>query len=428
MTDERGVLRRIAWRELFPWLIIFRTFRLSISPTLLAVATSAVLLSYVGWWVGSVFLIEKVEGEWKVVQPPPPQLAAQTPAAVGKYLPREGSSAVEGYFRLADPIYGVFRRDMTVNQAAYYVFVSLWSLAVWALAGGIITRRAVVEFGAEETPGFVDTVKFAARRYLWYLLAPIYPLAGVMLLLLPIAGLGLLARITDLGVIVAGILWIFVVLAGLIAAWLLAGLLFGFPLMWGTISAEREGDAFEAFSRSFSYVYGKPLHYLFYAVVAALFGALCLAVVDYGARLILEFGFWSYSWGAGGERTALIMKWAEMGAGPLFALEVKPEERALKFGALLIALSVSLVRTISMGLVMSYFWCVAGAIYLLLRQDVDDKELDDVYIPAETPSPHGPLATAATPAPEPTPVPVPTTDAAPQPDQGLVETVQAPPQ
>ena len=39
MTDERGVLRRIAWRELFPWLIIFRTFRLAISPTLLLVAT-----------------------------------------------------------------------------------------------------------------------------------------------------------------------------------------------------------------------------------------------------------------------------------------------------------------------------------------------------------------------------------------------------
>src|SRR5436190_2545809 len=351
MTDQRGVLRQIAWPELFPWLVIFRTFRLSISPTLLGVATLAVMLTYVGSWVGSIFLIEKVGDKWQVVPPPAPQLYAEIPAAVAKYLPREGSSAVAGYFQLVDPVYRIFRRDMTMNHAAYYVFISLWSLAVWALAGGIITRRAVVEFGAEETPGLVETVKYAARRYLWYFLSPLYPLVGVMLLMLPIAGLGLLARITDLGVVAAGVVWILVVLAGLIAAWLLAGLLFGFPLMWGTISAEKEGDAFEAFSRSFSYVYGKPLHYLFYAVVAALFGTLCLAIVEIGGRLILEFGFWAYSWGAGAEKTAIVSGWADLGFWPLLQFEAPEGQGTLKFGTLLIALSVSFVRLVSMSFV-----------------------------------------------------------------------------
>ena len=81
------------------------------------------------------------------------------------------------------------------------------------------------------------------------------------------------------GSVLAGLLWIFVVIAGLGALWLFGGLIFGWPLMWPTISAERDGDPFEAFSRSFSYVYGKPLHYFFYVVVAAAFGALCWAVV-----------------------------------------------------------------------------------------------------------------------------------------------------
>src|SRR6187401_1932392 len=109
MTDERGVLRRIAWRELFPWLVIFRTFRLSISPTLLSVATLAVILTYLGSLVGNIFLLErdKDNGELKVVAPAPEPLAARTPPAVAKYLPAEGSSAIEGYFRLADPFYGV---------------------------------------------------------------------------------------------------------------------------------------------------------------------------------------------------------------------------------------------------------------------------------------------------------------------------------
>jgi hypothetical protein len=423
MTDERGVLRRIAWRELFPWLIIFRTFRISISPTLLAVATLAVFLTSVGAFLGNrVFLAYETAPDGA------PSLNKLTPHAVAKYLPQESSSASQGYLQLADPVYRIFRRELTIGHAANYVFFSLWSLAVWAIAGGIITRRAVVELGVGETAGIVDTVKFAGRRYLWYFLAPLYPLVGVLILMLPIAGLGLIARVTDLGVVLAGLLWVFVVLAGLVAAWLLAGLLFGFPLMWGTISAEREGDAFEAFSRSFSYVYGKPLHYLFYAVVAALFGALCWAVVQYGAALILEFGFWAFSWGAGGERAKDIVNLASLGFLPLlFKDDLAEGQSVLKFGALLMALAIDMVRLVSDGFVMSFFWCVAGAIYLLLRQDVDDKELDDVYIPAETPAPHGPLTTAATPAPEPTPVPVPTTEVAPQPSERVMETAPAPP-
>jgi hypothetical protein len=232
--------------------------------------------------------------------------------------------------------------------------------------------------------------------------------------MLPIAALGLLARFHDLGVVLAGMVWIFVILAGLIAAWLLAGLLFGWPLMWGTISAEREGDAFEAFSRSFSYVYGKPLHYLFYVVVAALFGALCWAVAAYAGDLVIEFGKWAYSWGAGREKVDLIF--ASLSGDD-------PDQGMLRFGAMLMGLAIWLVRLVTLGFAFSFFWCVAGAIYLLLRQDVDDKEFDDVYIPAETPTPKQPLSAAAAPPPPPPPAPEP----APASDQRLVETVQVPP-
>ncbi len=422
MTDERGVLRRIAWRELFPWLIIFRSFRLAISPTLLLVATLAVFMTGIGWQAGTyVFLTE----DQRIAAAPGPPLDAHVPRAVAKYLPAEESSASGGFFRLAEPFYSLFRRELTIRHAAYYAFASLWSLAIWAFAGGIITRRAVLEFGADETPGFMETVQFAARRYLWYFLAPLYPLSGVLLLLLPVAALGFVAWLHDFGFVLAGVLWIFVVLAGVVAAWLLAGLLFGWPLMWGTISAEREGDAFEAFSRSFSYVYGKPLHYLFYAVVAALFGALCWAVAHYAANIIIEFGFWACSWGAGEKRTGQMedlailsqTQWLGEGDGSLLA----------RCGGTLLGLAIRLVRLIESGFTLSFFWCVAGAIYLLLRQDVDDKELDDVYVPAEMPAPRGPVSAAATPTPERAPAPIPATDAPSEPNQRPVETVQVPP-
>jgi hypothetical protein len=424
MTDERGVLRRIAWRELLPWLVLFRTFRLAISPTLLLVATLAVFLSSIGWQIGTIFLTKEhftKEGQMILRGPP---LAHLTPAAIGKYLPAEQSAATHAYFQLADPVYRIFRREMSTNHAAYYLFGSLWSLAIWAFAGGIITRRAVMEFGMEETPDFAETVKFAARRYLWYFLAPLYPLFGVLLLTLPIAALGLVAWFHDLGIVLAGILWIFAILAGLIAAWLLAGLLFGWPLMWGTISAEREGDAFEAFSRSFSYVYGKPLHYLFYAVVAALFGALCWAVAHYTAEIIIEFGFWAFSWGAGAENTKRVQDLASL--SQVSMLGTNDGNGVARIGGIIMALSLGLVHFVEAGFLFSFFWCVAGAIYLLMRQDVDDKEFDDVYVPAEAPDSKPPLSAAATPAPGPEPS-SPAVESAPAADQRLVETMQAPP-
>src|SRR4029079_2757943 len=106
MTDERGVLRRIAWRELFPWLIIFRTFRLAISPTLLLVATLAVFLSGIGWRAGAFIFLTQDERNATARGSPLAAgsfLLAQTPRAVGKYLPAEESSTIEGYSRLAEP-------------------------------------------------------------------------------------------------------------------------------------------------------------------------------------------------------------------------------------------------------------------------------------------------------------------------------------
>jgi hypothetical protein len=61
--NEQGVLRRISWRDLFPWLILFRTFRIAISPSLLALATLASIVSYVGWRIADSVYIHREEGQ-----------------------------------------------------------------------------------------------------------------------------------------------------------------------------------------------------------------------------------------------------------------------------------------------------------------------------------------------------------------------------
>lgn len=402
MTDDRGVVRRISWRDVFPWLILLRTFRLAVSPSLLLLATAGLGLSTIGWRLAPyVFFTEKgreqagiSENVFATGEIPQSKfvgtLEARIPDAIRNYFPSQPTAIERAYFRLSEPVARLFRRELTINEVAYYSFGSLWSLAVWAFVGGFITRRAVVQLGTEDAPGLLETTRFVAKRYLWYVLAPLYPLLGVLLLALPIALLGLPLRITELGGVLAGGLWIFVVLAGLIAAWLLVGLLLGWPLMWSTISAEREGDAFEAFSRSFSYVYGRPLHYLFYAVIAAMIGALALAVIAIISQVATDFGFWALSWGAGREQAD---KFRELAFTGQTADNVG---RPLIFGGWLASWALRLVTLVVEGFSYSFFWCVAAAIYLLLRQDVDDKELDEVYLPDDEPPP--PAGTAPVPA------------------------------
>jgi hypothetical protein len=43
-------------------------------------------------------------------------------------------------------------------------------------------------------------------------------------------------------------------------------------------------------------------------------------------------------------------------------------------------LFVALIRAVVNAYTFSFFWCVASAIYLLLRQDVDEKEMDEVLL------------------------------------------------
>jgi hypothetical protein len=428
MTDT---IRRISWRDLFPWLILLRTFRIAISPSILALATVAVLIAPVGWRIAALvfqpeFLKQpKVEipanapeslrrlmeeQQARIQQRALPRsenslLAQWTPHAVQEYLPSARTAILDAYFELADPLARLFQMQLGVRGTAYYAFGFLWTLLIWSFPGAFITRRAVVQLASESPPGIRELSTFAGRRWIWYFLAPLYPLIPIVGIALCIAILGLPIRFAPgIGSVLAGLAWIIVVVVSLGVLWLIAGLMFGFPLMWPTISAERDGDAFEAFSRSFSYVYGKPLNYFFYVVVAALFGALCWAVVAGAGTIVQEFGFWALAWGGTGEKVAPIRQAALNFAagGPAAKGDI-----ALTVGTTLLGLFVWLIQSTVVAFRYSFFFAAASAIYLLLRHDVDEKEMDEVFLD----EPARPVVTPVSPElPGPTATPAPAAD------------------
>lgn len=389
-------VRQIIWREIFPWLILVRVFRIAIAPGPLLLATGAIAVSTLGWWLVGFALLPPAEfnslNQRTFLSGPDSNLRPVNPAAIGKIpLDRQfaplklpeiplldlptGDDAAVPFWKLTEPVRHIFDSRTPLHYVVYYALGFLISLVAWSFVGGVITRQALVELATEQPYDWLDSIRYVMGRYLQYLLAPLAPLLALGAMGLLIVPLGWLMRI-DIGVFFAGLVWILVIGLGLVAAWLIVGLVFGWPLMFSVVSSKRDGDALQAFSDSFSYVYGKPLHYLFYVLVALFLGGLAMLAIDLFADSAIEFGFWGASWGAGAKRIESIRLHLN---NPQLA--VKEEfGSAYRSGVWLIGLIVALVQTIKLAAAFSYFFVSMAAVFLLMRHAVDDKEMDEVHL------------------------------------------------
>jgi hypothetical protein len=285
-------------------------------------------------------------------------------------------------YRFVRPFWRVFDATISYRELAYYLFGGLWMLAVWSFFGGAIVRMAAVFLGREERIGLREAFIHARRKLGSHIAAPLLPLIGVVLLATPLIALGWCMR-TDVGVFLSGLLWLPVLIGTLFMAILLLGLLFGWPLMWGTIDSEGS-DSFDAISRTYAYSFQCPLQYLFYSIVAVLFGLLGWLLVWGVSESVISLGYWGTAWGAGPARVAAIeaanhaIAEGPAGQGTLWTI-----------GAALIGLLVGIVRTFAGAFAYSYFWCAAAGVYLLLRSDTDNTELDDIFMEQDADTTYG---------------------------------------
>jgi len=414
MEDDNGTIRNVAWRELCPWLSIFRVFRMSIALPALAFATLGILLTAIGWGVlgmvfgtdtpGTAWLNSYAECPWKAITDcvPNEPMRAELPGEASTFtaitshpstvttvtevavagVPGEETirvsvapQPVEPFFGswaiLNQPIrQGLLDAGLTVRGLACLVLCGLWGITLWAFFGAAITRMASVQLATGERIGMAAAMRHAAAKWPSYFLAPLWPLFGVLLAVIPVFCVGLLLRF-GLGALFAGFfLWPLVLVAGLVMAVLLVGLLFGWPLMWGTISTERS-DCFDAISRAYAYTFQRPLHYLFYAAVAAVIGGLGWILVRNFAAGVIWMGYWAAAWGCGSQRIASIL-----GTG-------EPLSGMTHGGTVMIHFWAGCVKLLAVGYLFSYFWTASSAIYFLLRRDVDSTAMDEVVLDAD---------------------------------------------
>jgi hypothetical protein len=390
MTEKNGcTLRGVAWSELCPWLCIFRAFRIAVGVRVLLLGAVAILLTSVVWGVfGWIFYSDSEVPSWihpfrenswvavtdKMVPDVPWPLSGSGTDRIHSSMVDDGNTTnpvFEPWALLSQPLWRVFNLQATKSDLACLLLCGASSLAIWAFFGAAITRIAAVQLAAEERIGWGSAVRHACSKWVSYFAGPLFPLFGMALAAIPIWILSWLLR-ADVGVLVVGLIWPVYLGLGLIMTLLLLGLIFGWPLMWPTISAEGT-DSFDALSRSYAYVFQRPIHYLFYAVVAAIFGALGWFLVQNFAAGVVWLTYWAASWTSGWTddvpRIESIMNQSLDGVG--------------RAGTVVIRFWTGCVKLVAVGFIYGYFWTAITAIYFLLRRDVDATEMDEVYLDAD---------------------------------------------
>ena len=253
-----------------------------------------------------------------------------------------------------------------------------WSLAIWSVFGGAIARLAAVEFARDERAGLVASLKFSLRRFLSFFTAPLLPLAGILALWGMSAVGGAIGRIPFVGEWIVAACWFLAAAVGLLIVLATIAMAAGWPLMVAAIATE-SSDAFDGFSRSFSYLYGRPWLFAGYTLVALLIGMLLVAAIDTLAVGLETVASRAVATGMGEEAVARLHAHP-----PGYFTDARSVPRSADLpasGAANIAgIWLSVIATLAVGFAVSFFWTAATIIYFLLRRADDATHFDEVWL------------------------------------------------
>lgn len=281
--------------------------------------------------------------------------------------------------RLINPIRQMFVTGNTWRRLIYLLLGSLSTIAIWSFFGLAITRNTALRCAGHKSISFQTAIQFARARAFDLFTAVTLPLLGIALMAIPAVVLGWTMN-WEVGFLVAGVVWIAVVLISSLMAVLGIGMIAGWPLMWGAISSEN-ADGFDAISRSYAYTFQRPLHFLLYVLLASLIGKFGWFVAWIFSAMVINFSFWIVEIGCGANQIELLQT--------LVAAPYKPPETSntLWTGATMIRQVIGFVHCVASAYSFSFLWSAAAAIYLLLRRDTDQTEIDDVFVGSQQPTP-----------------------------------------
>lgn len=364
------------WPECCPWVILFRSFHISIGGPLLLATIGSIAVA-AGWNLTARVLLTEESLDHRPTETFAPLLQrwpadrrfeqvnlwSALPDALGT-PPQDPVTTVPVV--LTGPLVAILNPNLSWRAGTFFAIGWIWSILVWSILGCAITRMAVLKYTWNQNLDFGSALQYARTKWIAHLTAVGTPLLGILAVGIPIVVLAVLMR-TSIGAALGGILWGGVLAISLFSGVLALGLLLGWPLIWGALATE-DSDAFDALSRTYAYTFQGIGRYACYLLVAAAVGIAGWLVVWLFSEMVIALSEWTAALGMGAER--------------LHQLVTAPNVDALssldRFAAYCIFGWVALLRSIASGYAYAFFWTAFAGVYLLLRHDVEATPLDDV--------------------------------------------------
>lgn len=288
----------------------------------------------------------------------------------------------------------VFCRSMMVFSAGKMIvslLLLLGLLCVWSVVGGAITRIAALEYAKDESLRLIDALKFSVKKFWSYFWSPCIPAIGVILFALFNVLGGFIGKFGGVGNMFVAFGFPLAIILSLMIAFIGVVGVIGMCLMFPTISAEGS-DAFDAMSRAYSYVLSKPKKYILYFFTTTISTIFFVIFVGFVVSFVINITFDTVGIGMGEKFKNIV---ATVKIHPNYCSIVGTNITSFKAGlSSLPGLSEKLVACSIMlcliflkvgvaGFAVAYLASAKTIVYFLMRRDVDETDISDVYIENE---------------------------------------------
>ncbi len=286
-------------------------------------------------------------------------------------------------------------------------------LALVAFFGGAITRSAAVELVTDEIVDVRKALGYAGKKFKDYLLSLMGPFLAILVLGLIVGLVALFPGrvIPYVGEIFVGIFYFLALFAGLIMVLVGIGIL-GLGLMPVSVSVEGT-DAFDAWSRVYSYVFARPWRFILYHLIGFVYGIAALFFIKIFTVKFVQVTARFVGWGMGpkfresiwpsvvkhiGEVVqpidSLVLSLLKVFEGlpfvgwainlwTRFSVPQIPSAEPLGAAGGIAWFFIFLYAIIIIGFVISFgvslFFCLETIIYLLLRKVHDGTDFTEIY-------------------------------------------------
>ncbi len=275
----------------------------------------------------------------------------------------------------------------SLNKPFAIVF-GLFLVFILAIGGGALSRMAATQIAGQERLRVRAALGFSVGNWRRFSLALLLPVLLTLLIAGIIVVLGLLMAVPWVDVI-GGLVYGIAILLGFVMAFLLLGFAAGFSLLVPAVACEN-CDPGDAMQRTFAYVINRPLHLLFYAIVALIGMVLGYVVVAFVASLMLNLT--AATFGALHDHPAL------HAAGGYSIFDLVQTRQSAVFDtwhdastAWFVHLWETIVVCLVIAYVVAYYYSASTVMYLLLRRAADGQDIDEIWRPGLVPGTLAPL-------------------------------------